>query len=239
MQPPYRAQAPSTALIGPVGGGAGRLYNIGMRTADRDGLRERWERLCRGLATPAHCEQTFQRLWSAYTAADRHYHDILHVADCLRHLDSVRHLAPHPGAIEWAIWFHDLVYDGTRTDNEERSADQARATLSRLQAEPGLIEQVVELILLTRHDREPKTRDGELMVDIDLASLALPAEQFDENSRRIRREFSHVAEADFVRGRAAMLGRFLERSSIYYTDLFRDRCERAARANLERVVSGA
>jgi predicted metal-dependent HD superfamily phosphohydrolase len=75
------------------------------------------------------------------------------------------------------------------------------------------------------------------MVDIDLASLGRPAEVFDENTRLIRKEYPHVADADFARGRREMLGRFLARPRIYYTDFFRDRYEAKARANLSRALA--
>ena len=211
-----------------------------MRAAvDRDELLARWDRVCRAWGTPALRREIFGQLFSAYTGPDRHYHDIRHVADCLHELDSIRALAQRPEAIELAIWFHDVIYDGLRVDNEERSADAARAALSRLGADAALIEQVVQLIHFTRHDRDPETADGRLMVDIDLVSLALPPEAFDENSRRIRREFSHVSDADFVRGRRQMLERFLDRATVFYTAVFRDRYEQAARANLSRVVTGS
>ena len=200
-------------------------------------LRDRWERACAGAGTPQQRGECFDQLYSAYTAPDRFYHGIGHIAECLRELDSVRELAVDARAIELAIWYHDVVYDGRRQDNEERSADMARRCLGELAMDEEVIAEVHRLILLTRHDREPPDLDGKLIVDIDLASLARPAEVFDENTRLIRREYPHVAESDFARGRRDMLGRFLARPRIYYTDAFRDRYEAKARENLSRALA--
>ena len=178
----------------------------------------------------------YEELVSAYTAPDRHYHDIRHIADCLGEFDRVRHLAHNPSAIEVAIWFHDVVYDGRHLDNEEQSAEVAAAALRRLGASETFIGEVQQLIRFTRHDLEPDTPDGKLMVDIDLASLALAPERFDENSRRIRSEYLHVPEETFIRNRNDMLGGLLKRPRIYYTDAFYDRYEGQARENLERAV---
>jgi len=183
-------------------------------------------------------DDIYGELVSAYTAPDRHYHDIRHIAHCLSELDGVRHLANNPQAIEVAIWFHDVVYDGRLKDNEEQSADVAAAALKRLGASDSFIGEVTQLILFTRHDAEPTTSDGKLMADIDLASLALAPDRFDENSRRIRSEYLHVPEDAFVRNRNDMLGGLLKRPRIYYTDVFHDRYEGQARENLERAVSG-
>ncbi|MEA2734494.1 MAG: hypothetical protein QOE14_945 [Humisphaera sp.] len=211
-----------------------------------DELRRRWHEMFRGFATApeaAHAaraarEEIFAQLAAAYTAPARHYHDIRHVADCLREFDGVMHLAEDPAALESAIWFHDVVYDGRQTDNEEQSADVAATALRRMGASDAFIDEVQQLILFTRHDREPETPDGKLMVDIDLSSLALAPERFDENGRKIRREYLHVPEEAFVRGRNDMLGRLLRRPRIYYTDVFHDRCEGRARENLGRAVGG-
>ena len=199
-------------------------------------LRVRWQETLGAWGTPAVREGLYEKLAAAYTAPDRHYHDLRHIADCLRELDAARALAHDPRAIETAIFFHDVVYDGRRTDNEERSALVAAGALRQLGAGEVFIGEISRLILFTRHDIEPTTDDGKLMVDIDLASLALPAEQFDENSRRIRREYLHVDDATFVQARNAMLGGLLQRPRIYYTDVFFQRCEERARGNLERVT---
>lgn len=183
-------------------------------------------------------DQVFDELVAAYTAPDRHYHDICHIADCLDEFDGVRHLAHNPHAIEIAIWFHDVVYDGRRSDNEERSAEAAAAALRRLRASEPFMAEVKQLILFTRHDTEPPTADGKLMVDIDLAPLALAPERFDENTRRIRSEYPHVPEEMFLRGRNEILRGLLRRPRIYYTDTFFDRYEMRARQNLKRAVGG-
>ena len=64
-----------------------------------------------------------------------------------------------------------------------------------------LRERVRQLILLTRHDRPPDSEDGKLIVDIDLASLAVPPGEFDHNTQLIRQEYPHVSEDKFRQGR--------------------------------------
>ena len=208
--------------------------------ADLGQLRERWDRLCRGWgAPPASARDVFEKLVAAYTGRDRHYHDIGHIDECLREFDAVRDLSRDPVAVEAAIWFHDVIYDGRRKDNEELSADLADADLKRLGAPEVLRPEVRRLILLTRHDGAPAPDDvdGQLIVDIDLASLARPPAVFDANTRLIRREYPHVPDDAFNRGRRDLLGSFLARPRIYYTDTFFTRYEPAARANLERAVA--
>jgi predicted metal-dependent HD superfamily phosphohydrolase len=190
-------------------------------------LRRRWLDRFGGLGTPAVQDELFEKLVHAYCAPDRHYHDASHITDCLKEFDAVRGMAHDPAALEAAIFYHDIVYDGHRSDNEERSAEAAAEALGRLGATNRFIDGVRKLILFTRHDLEPDSEDGKLMVDIDLASLALPPEKFDENSRKIRMEYQHVPEAAFVAARNDMLGGLLARPRIYYTDVFFQKYEQA------------
>lgn len=199
-------------------------------------LEQRWDAQWPTTAAQTRRE-VFQQLIAAYTSRDRHYHDLRHIADCLREFDSVKHLAHDPHAIEVAIWFHDVVYDGARQDNEERSAEIADEALQRLGASTALRRDVEALILFTRHDRDPDTSDGKLIVDIDLASLGRSAEVFDANGRAIRQEYANVPEEDFRKGRASLLGMFLSRPRIYMTDEFFNRYEQQARQNLQRSLN--
>jgi len=54
---------------------------------------------------------------------------------------------------------------------------------------------------------------------------------------QIRAEYAHLAHADYCRGRAAVLRRFLERPRLYFTAAAHDAWEARARANLAREIA--
>ena len=89
-----------------------------------DGLRERWRAMCDRLGVGVRGEATFQQLCGMYSEG-RHYHDLRHVRECLDALEKTAALAQRPDAVEAAVWFHDAVYDATRSDNEAMSAELA------------------------------------------------------------------------------------------------------------------
>jgi predicted metal-dependent HD superfamily phosphohydrolase len=65
-------------------------------------------------------------LIAAYAASNRHYHNLAHIEDCLAQLAQVNGLsAAEREILTEAIWWHDVVYDPTRSDNEELSAQLA------------------------------------------------------------------------------------------------------------------
>ena len=199
-------------------------------------LHSRWDALFHGLATSGIRHREFEQLVRHYREPHRGYHNLDHIAECLREFDGVRHLAPDADAIEAAIWFHDVIYDPRGSDNEGESADFADASLARLGAPERLREEVRRLTLLTRHDRPPTDLPGQLMVDTDLASLGAPPEVFDRNGANIRREFAHVDDAAYRKSRAQILRRFASRPRLYLTDLFFNRFESPARENLRRAI---
>lgn len=83
-------------------------------------LKERWISICDRVGLD--CRGQWKELLAAYSDAARAYHNLNHIADCLALFDEHRHLATNPVSMEFAIWFHDVVYDTHASDNEERSA---------------------------------------------------------------------------------------------------------------------
>ena len=202
-----------------------------------DDTKQRWLNLwgrvgARGSALPV-----YDDLNARYAESHRAYHTLDHIQHCLSEFDRARHLTRIPNAIEWALWYHDVIYDTKAGDNEENSAALAAevaggASLHRLFAQG-----VTNLILTTKHDAVPVDPNAQLLVDIDLSILGQPEDRFNEYERQIRREYEWVPEASFVSGRSMILEAFLARPMIYSTQFFRDKYEVRARQNIERSLA--
>lgn len=194
----------------------------------------RWIHLWEQLPVKSAQTQSFGGLCAAYSEPHRAYHNLRHLEECLRELDAVYEQARQPAVLEMALWFHDAVYDPqTTSENEEMSADWARDVLEESGAPNDLIDQVRRLILLTKHHVADATPDAGLMCDIDLAILGQSEERVEEYERAIRQEYRWVPEQDYRTGRGRVLETFLNRKSIYVTEIFADRYEAAARSNLK------
>jgi len=172
-------------------------------------------------------------LLAAYTAPGRHYHNLQHIEDCLGALASVDNLSVVEREIlEQAIWWHDLVYDPTRSDNEELSA-----RLAEQHIRPDLGQEVGRLIRLTKtHKVEPEDRLGAILISIDLSILGAQPARYDAYAAAIRKEFAHVSERDYRDGRARVLGQFAARPVIFPDAGFAAIYDRQARANLAREL---
>ena len=201
-----------------------------------DSLRHRWRDLWRRLGVAGKHTPPLEPLLETYEAPWRDYHNLEHIAHCLDEFDRVKGKCINPDAVELAIWFHDLVYDPKRHDNEAQSARAAERTLGEARIARQTVEHVTALILATTHVSPPSEEDSKILVDIDLSILGQPAAVFDEYERGIRREYAHVDEQAFRAGRSAILRRFLEGQTIYTTPDFQERYEASARQNLRRSL---
>ena len=171
-----------------------------------------------------------------YAEPHRHYHNQQHIADCLNELDRVRYLAVESDAVEFAIWFHDAVYDPRAGDNEERSADFAASGLQAGGAKAGLVRSVQQLVLATKAHDGTLHPDAPLLVDVDLSILGQSPDRFWEYENAIRAEYSWVESAAFATKRSEILGRFLARPRLFQTEYFFQRFEIQARSNLRASI---
>lgn len=197
----------------------------------------RWTALWSRLGAQVDGLSIFTRLTAAYAEPARAYHTAEHVQDCLAHFDLNRNTAERPDEVEAAIWFHDVVYLPGRSDNEDRSAEVARAALTASGVPPNVADRTAELVLATRHTAIPNQADAALLCDIDLSILGRFPDVFVRFEQQIRREYAWVPEPAYRSARAEILRGFLARRPIYQTDYFHNRYEGQARENLERSIA--
>ena len=196
----------------------------------------RWLKTCAALGACRGTEASYRRLEAAYRSPARAYHNIRHVEACLKDLDAVSHLVANPTVLEAAIWFHDAIYDSRASDNEERSADLAAATLTATGVPKRPIGEIQRLIRHTKHSGTPRTLDGRIMVDIDLAILGASPAVFWRYESAIRKEYAWVEASVYRRKRTEFLQKILERRRIYATEFFFEKYEAKARRNMKESI---
>src|SRR5262249_51210969 len=133
----------------------------------------------------------------------------------------------------FAVWFHDVIYDTTRSDNEEKSAEFAAESLASLGVPEQTIAVVHEMILATKSHRPANLSWGlKAFLDLETSILVAPEEIYMKYSRAIKKEYSWVPDSLYRQGRMKVLNDFLEREPIYHTEEIRARCELQARHNI-------
>ena len=197
---------------------------------------EAWRDAWQAIGADGGDGDTHRQLLTRYAEPQRHYHTAQHLAECFDRLHDAMSEARHPGEVLVALWFHDAVYDPTRHDNEQQSADWARDAILNAGLASEVAARVHLLVMATRHDAVPLDQDARLVVDVDLSILGAPAARFDEYERQVREEYRWVPGILFRRTRRTILEQFLERPRIYQTAHFFERYETLARGNLTRSL---
>lgn len=198
---------------------------------------ERWARLWLTALNREAPAGLYELLLAKYAEPHRRYHNQRHIAECLRELDLIRSLVRESEAVEFALWFHDAVYDSRAADNEEQSAALAGESLRQAGAGPALVHAVRQLVLATKLHHGALHLDAPLLVDVDLSILGQSTERFWEYEQGIRAEYAWVAQETFAVQRVEILERFLARPRLYHTDFFFKRYEAQARANLKVSIA--
>ncbi len=182
-------------------------------------------------AAPESAAALAKKLFQHYEQAHRHYHHLGHIAASLAELDLH---APGNALLEGAIWFHDVIYDPERADNEEASIRWFLEG-TREWIDGPTAQRISRLIGATDFRTEPdQSPEVALMIDIDLAILAADRVAYDAYADAIRAEYAHVPDDLFRQGRTKVMRHFLSRR-IYRTGGFLPREERARR-NIEREL---
>ncbi len=174
--------------------------------------------------------------WAAVIRAwgepHRRYHDLAHLAAVLGLVGQLSADAADPDAVRLAAWYHDVVYDPRRNDNEAVSAGRARAGLRAMVPDERIAE-VERLVLLTAgHASEAGDANGAVLCDADLAILASPPEAYAGYASAVRAEYGHVPDELFAAGRIAVLEQLLALPRLYRLPVVADSWEPRARANM-------
>lgn len=207
------------------------IPTLQLDAAQQAALQLAWQELAGGEPMP------WELLRAAYAEPARHYHNLGHIRALLAWAAEYRAQLQDYTAVRFAIWFHDVVYDTQRSDNEERSAVLAVQTLQRLNISAPVIELVEAMILATKvHQLGDLNDDAAWFLDFDLAILGSAPEFYQAYRQAIRQEYRWVPGLLFRRKRRQVLESFLRRERLFFTAEMRERLEAQARRNLQEEI---
>jgi predicted metal-dependent HD superfamily phosphohydrolase len=180
-------------------------------------------------------------LVKAYSDPGRGYHNLQHLAEVFERIDMILgSLEPEDvdrDAVLLAAWFHDAVYEQA-PDNEERSAALALQELTDAGLPTSFTTEVARLVRLTAtHRAGDNDTGGQVLCDADLGILAADDDRYAEYTEGVRKEYQHVPEDDFRRGRTEILRALLHAPTLFRTGFAREHWEDRARANVKRELA--
>ncbi|RYE25576.1 MAG: hypothetical protein EOP51_03745 [Sphingobacteriales bacterium] len=171
-----------------------------------------------------------------YTAKDRHYHTLAHLENLLDQLVTIDEKINNWEATLFALYYHDIVYDTLRSDNEEKSAELAVQRMKQIAVSHVTIDHCKKQILATKSHSESTESDINLFTDADLSMLGQTWESYENYYKNIRREYAIYPDVVYNEGRKKILQHFLSMPRIFKTDSFYSKYEMQARQNLQKEI---
>jgi predicted metal-dependent HD superfamily phosphohydrolase len=173
-------------------------------------------------------------LLAQYSGNDRHYHSVQHIVSILDGFEVLKAKFEQPIAAGLAIFFHDVIYDASRSDNEEQSAIKMKEKLRDV-VDDAVLTSAAFSIEATKKHAATTNPDTNLILDLDMAILGQPWAVYEQYARSVMLEYLPVyGEAAYRQGRPKL---FLEptiaRGDIFLTDDFKYLNDQAMR-NMQR-----
>lgn len=182
-------------------------------------------------------QELWQEIKELYSGNKRYYHNLSHLKSLVNELLPLENILNNRDAVLFALFYHDVIYDAQRKDNEEQSALFASKHLKLLKCDDALIEQVEKLILATKSHELYDDEDVNLFTDADLSILGKDPETYAVYCKHVRKEYSIYPDLLYKPGRKKVLRHFLSMDRIFKTAYFYDRYEEQARQNIEVEIS--
>lgn len=170
-----------------------------------------------------------------YNERHRYYHNLEHIIRLLGLCEELQFGDPD---LILAVVYHDIIYRLGSSKNEAKSAAFARNSLERLNLNSSRIYKVSEMILATANHLDPPDDPlTQIFLDLDMSILGAPREDYQAYAEGVRKEHFRVPGAIFRKHRHRFLEKILAAESIFYTELFREKYEAAARTNIKWELS--
>ena len=168
-----------------------------------------------------------------YLDQNRYYHTLAHLEYMYQQLVACRECIEDWDTILFSLFYHDIIYNPLRPDNEEQSATLAMHHLQALFYPKHKIDRCRIQILATKKHQQQVDADANYFTDADLSVLGSSRDTYAQYAANVRKEYAVYPDPIYKPGRVNVLQHFLKMERIYKTPYFFERFEAQARQNLE------
>ena len=192
--------------------------------------------------TPAQAKTLWLDVAARYNDTQRAYHSLAHIQQLFAQFDQIMAYLHEPHLIALALYYHDVIYDPMRSDNELKSAEYMVDKLKHYLSDDQRRTIYALIIMTATHQLDgltdsDKCSDAAYLLDMDLSILGTPWPDYERYAQAVRQEYAHVSDIDYRVGRIAVLKKLLTHPKIYLTQYYYKRLERQARENMAREIT--
>lgn len=205
-----------------------------MTSADKEWLKNQFFELAGSYSND---EKQGLKLWNeleqAYSAKGRYYHNLDHLTFMLKNAVLRKSEIGDFDTMAFSIFYHDVVYNPKKSNNEAKSAELMGKRLSATSFPSGKIKKCFDQILATKEHSSEMDEDTCFLLDLDLLILGESLETYKTYTSNIRKEYAMYPDFMYKPARKKVLKHFLDMPKIFKTELFFKTHEMPARENLK------
>jgi len=172
-----------------------------------------------------------------YSNKKRHYHTLQHLDNLLAQLTEVKGEIQNWETILFTLYYHDIIYNSLKSDNEEKSAELAEKRMKQISVSDDIIKLCKEQILATKSHKASTDSDTNYFTDADLSVFGQDWETYSVYYRNVRKEYSIYPDLVYNPGRKKVLNHFMAMERIFKTDFFYNKFETQAKRNLINEIN--
>jgi len=176
----------------------------------------------------------WNELANHYNSKNRYYPNLQHLANMLQELIPIKQKVQKLDSFLFSIYYHDVVYQATRSDNEYQSALLFKKRIA--QTNFSNIEHCFQQIEATKTHEPSEDHDTNILLDIDLSILGQDQNTYQEYTQQIRQEYRIYPNFLYQKGRRKVLIKMLAQDKIYKTHYFINKYEAQARDNIKQEL---
>lgn len=180
--------------------------------------------------------ELWQEIEKNYTSKGRYYHNLQHLDSIFHELNAVENEINDSEVLALSVFYHDVIYQSTAKDNEEKSAKLAIQRLKEIGFNSEKINKISKQIIATKSHQISDDLDTNFLLDADLSILGKNWDDYEIYIRQIRKEYSIYPDFLYKPGRKKVLEHFLTFPQIFKTEFFIEKYEAQARYNLRREI---
>lgn len=171
-----------------------------------------------------------------YTSNERYYHTLEHLDNFLEQLLDIKTEFKNWESILFGLYYHDIIYDIAKSDNEQKSAEFAEKRMIKISVSGKIIEKCNDLILSTKSHKKSVYLDINYFTDADLSILGQSGNRYEQYCKNVRKEYAIYPDHLYNPGRKKILTYFLSMDRIFKTDFFFHKFEKQARYNIKNEL---
>lgn len=181
-------------------------------------------------------EELWTEIEKNYSGKKRYYHTLQHLDNLLAQLTEVKGEIQNWETILFTLYYHDIIYNSLKSDNEEKSAELAEKRMKQISVSDDAAEHCKKQILATKSHIKSTDSDTNYFTDADLSILGQTWETYSFYYKNVRKEYSIYPDLVYNPGRKKVLNHFLTMDRIFKTDFYYNKFEIQAKQNLQKEI---